>query len=142
MGSLTNFAGGHEMPIGNPTDLGPKHMIMSLDASPSLVSGGTLRTQVCDLRRTKCQQSAYYEDFMSRVIPTKGRSQSFPYTFLSDIWNGHGGDEGWTGCRAFNNPQSQCQYVVRNIKVYTVDRKPMFSGKCAPFNGDLETIQV
>lgn len=73
---------------------------------------------------------------MSRVSPTKGRGQSFPYTFLSDIWNGHGGDGGWTGCKAFNNPNSQCQYVIHNIKIYTVDGRPMFSGKCGALNGD------
>jgi len=143
VGSLyTNFAtGGHEMPIGNPSDLGgPKHMIMMIDSSASLVAGGTLRTQICDFGKTNCRD---YEDFMSRVSPTKGRGQSFPYTFLSDIWNGHGGDGGWTGCKAFNNPNSQCQYVIHNIKIYTVDGRPMFSGKCGALNGDaVEVVQI
>lgn len=146
VGSLyTNFAtGGHEMPIGNPSDLGgPKHMIMMIDSSASLVAGGTLRTQICDFGKTNCRDSAFYEDFMSRVSPTKGRGQSFPYTFLSDIWNGHGGDGGWTGCKAFNNPNSQCQYVIHNIKIYTVDGRPMFSGKCGALNGDaVEVVQI
>lgn len=146
VGSLyTNFAtGGHEMPIGNPSDLGgPKHMIMMIDSSASLVAGGTLRTQICDFGKTNCRDSAFYEDFMSRVSPTKGRGQSFPYTFLSDIWNGHGGDGGWTGCKAFNNPNSQCQYVIHNIKIYTVDGRPMFSGKCGALNGDaVEVVQT
>lgn len=140
----TNFAtGGHEMPIGNPSDLGgPKHLIMTVDGSASLVAGGTLRTQICDFGRTNCRDSAFYEDFMSRVSPTKGRGQSFPYTFLSDIWNGHGGDGGWTGCKAFNNPNSQCQYVIHNIKIYAVDGRPMFSGKCGALNGDAVEVQI
>ncbi|CAJ1332330.1 unnamed protein product [Effrenium voratum] len=106
--------------IGNADNLGgPKHFIMTFDGTTSFTSGGTLRTQICELGPTNCRNSAFYPDFLSRVDPTKGRGTSFPYTFLSDIWNGFGGDSGWTGCKARNNPNSQCEYAVRNIKVYT-----------------------
>ncbi|CAK8985901.1 unnamed protein product [Durusdinium trenchii] len=141
VGSLyTNFAtGGHEMVIGNPDNLGgPKHLIMTLDRSASLESGGTLRTEICDLGPTNCHPSAYYDNFLGSVSPSKGRGQSFPYNFISDIWNGFSGDAGWVGCKAFNNPHTQCQYVVHNIKVYTVNGSPMFSGKCGAMNGDAQ----
>ncbi|CAJ1376347.1 unnamed protein product [Effrenium voratum] len=139
----TNFAcGGHEEAIGNADNLGgPKHFIMTFDGTTSFTSGGTLRTQICELGPTNCRNSAFYPDFLSRVDPTKGRGTSFPYTFLSDIWNGFGGDSGWTGCKARNNPNSQCEYAVRNIKVYTWSGAPMFGGKCAALNGNVE-VQI
>jgi len=137
----TNFAtGGTEESIGNPDNLGgPKHLIMTLDNSAAVGAAGTLRTKICDLGPTNCRDSAFYPDYMSTVISTRGQGHSFPYIFLSDIWNGFGGDSGWTGCKAGNNPNSACQYAVRNIRVYTDDGSPMFSGKCAALNGIADT---
>eukprot|EP00913_Durusdinium_trenchii_P016376 g15393.t1 len=94
--------------------------------------------EICDLGPTNCHPSAYYDNFLGSVSPSKGRGQSFPYNFISDIWNGFSGDAGWVGCKAFNNPHTQCQYVVHNIKVYTVNGSPMFSGKCGAMNGDAQ----
>jgi len=136
----TNFAtGGSEESIGNPDNLGgPKHLIMTLDNSAQVAAAGTLRTQICDLGPVNCRESAFYPDFLSTVEPTRGKGQSSPYFFISDIWNGYGGDAGWTGCKARNNPNSLCQYAVRNIRVYTNDGGPMFSGRCAVLNGNAE----
>jgi len=73
---------------------------------------------------------------MSKVHATAGKVQSDPYVFLSDIWNGYGGDGGWWGCGARNNPNSGCQYAIKNIQVHTNTGTPMFSGHCAPLNAD------
>eukprot|EP00439_Symbiodinium_sp_Y106_P018875 s6699_g2.t1 len=110
------------------------------DLRTNFATGGTESwTKICDLGPTNCRDSAFYPDYMSTVISTRGQGHSFPYIFLSDIWNGFGGDSGWTGCKAGNNPNSACQYAVRNIRVYTDDGSPMFSGKCAALNGIADT---
>jgi len=83
---------------------------------------------------SNCHDSSFYTNFMSRVHATAGKSHSDPFVFMSDIWNGHGGDKGWYGCGARNSPNSNCQYAVKNIKVHTNDGSPMFAGPCAVLN--------
>eukprot|EP00930_Biecheleria_cincta_P073195 TRINITY_DN60510_c0_g1_i1.p1 TRINITY_DN60510_c0_g1~~TRINITY_DN60510_c0_g1_i1.p1 ORF type:complete len:419 (+),score=58.41 TRINITY_DN60510_c0_g1_i1:53-1309(+) len=139
LGSLhTNFAtGGVQMPIGSPQGMGgPKHMIMKLEDSSNVESPGTLTTQICDFGGLNCKDSAYYPNFLSVVESTKQKTQSDPYSFISDIWNGHGGDSGWQGCHAQNNPGTECTYAIRNIRVFTNHGLPMFAGACAAMNGN------
>jgi hypothetical protein len=134
----TNFAGGGtQLSIGAAQGLGgPKHIIMELDNSGDVSQGGTLTTKVCDLDRTNCRSSSYYTNFMDTVHATKGKVQSDPYVFLSDVWNGHGGDGGWYSCNARNNPNTNCEYAIKDIQVHTNEGTPMFSGHCAPLNAD------
>jgi len=137
----TNFAtGGVQKVIGSPYGLGgPKHMIMKLEDSGDVNAPGTLTTQICDFGGTNCKASSYYPNYMSTVLATKGKAQSDPFEFVSDIWNGYGGDTGWWGCHAQNDPGTECTYVIRNIQVFTNDHLPMFdtSGSpCAALNGD------
>eukprot|EP00931_Biecheleriopsis_adriatica_P115776 TRINITY_DN91528_c0_g1_i1.p1 TRINITY_DN91528_c0_g1~~TRINITY_DN91528_c0_g1_i1.p1 ORF type:complete len:422 (+),score=48.53 TRINITY_DN91528_c0_g1_i1:38-1267(+) len=134
----TNFAtGGTQMSIGSPAGLSePRHIVMTLENSGDVNAPGTLRTRVCRLGGHNCQDSSYYTNFLSTVASTKMKSASDPYMFVSDIWNGIRGDSGWSGCHAHNDPSIGCSFAVRNIRVYTNSRRPMFSGTCAALNGD------
>jgi len=134
----TNFAGGGtQLSIGSAWGLGgPKHIIMEIADSADVSAGGTLTTQVCDLGGVNCHAGSYYTDFMARTHANAGKVQSDPYVFLADIWNGYGGDGGWYGCQARNNPNTNCQYAIRNIQVHTNEGTPMFSGHCSPLNAD------
>eukprot|EP00929_Paragymnodinium_shiwhaense_P112906 TRINITY_DN8116_c0_g1_i1.p1 TRINITY_DN8116_c0_g1~~TRINITY_DN8116_c0_g1_i1.p1 ORF type:complete len:341 (+),score=36.22 TRINITY_DN8116_c0_g1_i1:89-1111(+) len=133
-----NFAtGGKQLRIASATGLGgPKTIVMTLGHPQDLHANGTLRTEVCDLGAQNCHQGSYYTKYLSTVTATKWKEHSFPFTLISDVWNGYGGDAGWAGCRAENNPSSDCKYVIRNIRVYAVDGKPYFQGRCAALNGD------
>lgn len=109
---------------------------MTLEDSSNPAAPGNLWTSVCDLGGVNCRHSAYYKNFLNTVASAKDKPQSDPYVFLSDIWNGHSGDAGWWGCRARNDPNMQCSYAIRNIRVYTNSGAPMFRGKCAVLNGN------
>eukprot|EP00928_Gymnodinium_smaydae_P006130 TRINITY_DN12132_c0_g1_i2.p1 TRINITY_DN12132_c0_g1~~TRINITY_DN12132_c0_g1_i2.p1 ORF type:complete len:317 (+),score=58.97 TRINITY_DN12132_c0_g1_i2:26-952(+) len=113
---------------------GPKHFVATFDAS-----SGTLSTQICNQDGSGCFNGAQYNNFLHTVASTRGRTSSFPYNFVVDVWNGYGGDGGWQGCHAQNDANSMCQYAVKNIRVYTRDGSPLFTGKCAAMNG-VETV--
>jgi len=102
---------------------GPKHYTLSLD------SAGSLTTQICNLDGTGCFAGAHYENFMNRI------TSKHNHHFVSDIWNGYGGDSGWKGCHGRNSPATQCRYAIMNIKVTSKDGQPLYSGKCAALNG-------
>lgn len=135
----TNFAtGGDQQPLGPADGLnGPKHLIMTLEDSGNPAAPGNLWTSICDLGGINCRQSAYYKNFLSLVASSKGKLVTDPYVFLSDIWNGHGGDAGWWGCHAKNDPHMQCSYAIRNIRIHTNSGGPMFNGKCAALNANI-----
>ena len=146
----TNFGGGgqhgeDQLVWGNATFLGPKHFIMTLGpySFGHHDSGGNLATQICEVDGSNCVDGAYYNGFLSAVTATKSLTESYPYTFKSDIWNGFNGDGGWTGCGAYNNPTTTCQYAVTNIRVSTTDGSPMFSdGKCAALNAASSSTMI
>eukprot|EP00929_Paragymnodinium_shiwhaense_P002993 TRINITY_DN103352_c0_g1_i1.p1 TRINITY_DN103352_c0_g1~~TRINITY_DN103352_c0_g1_i1.p1 ORF type:complete len:419 (-),score=74.33 TRINITY_DN103352_c0_g1_i1:83-1339(-) len=133
-----NFAGGgNQLPMAPASGFGgPKSLIMTLDNSGDVAAGGTLRTQICDIGFGNCRAGSYYENFLHTVESTAGKAQGDPYVFLTDIWNGYGGDAGWTGCKAYNNPGSSCKYAIRNIRVYSTNGAPIYGGRCAAMNGD------
>lgn len=121
---------------GNPQNFsGPKHMSMTLDATNSLTSGGSLTIQVCNLDGTACKVVAKYVDYLSKVYPTQNQRNGQPFMFVSDVWNGAGVDGGWNGCGAQRNAATECSYVIRNIQVNTWGGQPLFTGKCSPLNG-------
>lgn len=131
----TNFgsAGGpgeHQKIWGSAAGLnGAKTVTMTLDRW-----SGTLTTRVCNYGGSGCFNSAYYTNFLHVVHSAKG-AHSFPYHLNVDVWNGHGGDGGWWGCGARNDPTSQCQFAVKQIRIHTNDGRPMFAGgKCAALN--------
>jgi hypothetical protein len=140
----TNFgAGGEPGEVqdawGSASGLeGPKHFKATFDP---LASGGTLRTFVSDLDMQNTFAGSYYTNYLSTVTATQANN-NYPFHLVSDVWNGYGGDGGWQGCGAQNDPNAQCQYVVKNIRFHTRDSTPMFnSGACMAMNGD-RTIAV
>merc|ERR1719498_199214 len=83
---------------------GPKHFTLTLDAA------GNLKTRICDLGGvTGCFSGAHYENFIN-VITSK-----YAHHFVSDVWNGYGGDGGWYGCGARHNENTQCKYAIMNL---------------------------
>jgi hypothetical protein len=128
--AATNFGsgGGHgeqEMAWGSgSSSKGPKHFTLTLDGA------GNLHTQICDLRGGNCFEGAKYESFMD-VITSKT-----DHHFVSDLWNGHGGDAGWSGCGAKHSPSTSCRYAIMNLRVHTKDGKPLYKyGTCTALNG-------
>lgn len=126
----TNFAGqgpsGAEVQKmwGPGAGVGPKHFRLTFDEA------GNLATQICDLNGTSCFDGAHYNGFMSSI------ESKHDHHFVSDVWNGHGGDGGWAGCKAKNNEGTQCMYAIMNLRVYTKDGQPLFTdGKCSALNG-------
>lgn len=114
---------------------GPKHIVMTLDNSSHEHLGGSLRTQVCDLKGENCVNGGFFVDFLSTVHSTKMRPAGMQYYMVSDVWNGLSGDGGWTGCQARNTPGTQCQFAVMNIQVHGNDGVKVFnSGKCTALN--------
>jgi len=102
----------------------PKHFTLTLDTN------GDLTTRICNLHGGKCFNGAYYKDFLNSI------SHKHNHHFVSDVWNGHGGDGGWTGCQAKHNPRTQCMYAIMNLRVHTRDGEPFFgNGKCLALNG-------
>lgn len=55
---------------------------------------------------------------------------------MTDVWNGNGGDSGWSGCGAKHNEETQCKYAIMNLRVYTKIGQPLYGGSCAALNGD------
>lgn len=112
---------------------GAKHFVMTLEDSDDLSSGGTLRTYVCDLGGDNCERAGVYHDFLGSVVATKDRETGYSYTLRSDIWNGHGGDSGWAMCGGTSNPDTGCEYAIRNIRITNNDRAPHhhLDGTCA-----------
>lgn len=109
---------------------GPRRFTMTIGGG-----GGTLATRICRLDGSDCFDGAVYENFLSVAASTRGRSVSFPYHINVDVWNGYGGDGGWYGCGAQNDPQTTCQFAIRNIRIHSKDGGPIFGGKCAALNG-------
>lgn len=105
---------------------GPKHFILTLDGA------GNLKTKICALGGPhgggNCVDGAHYDVFLSKI------TSKIDHHFNTDIWNGHGGDGGWTGCQARNNPNTNCRYAVMNIQVETKSGRPLYRGKCAALN--------
>lgn len=134
----TNFAGCagasgaqcHQDAWGSAAGLGgPKHVIMTLSAGL-----GDLLITVCNWDYSYCFPSSSFSNFYNTVHSTAGRGASFPYTIISDVWNGYSGDGGWYGCNARNNPNTQCEYAIRNIQFTSHDGAPIFGGKCGALN--------
>lgn len=123
--AATNFAA-PGMAWGNGSSSnGPKHFVMTLDDS------GNLQTKICNLGGTAgCFTGASYRNFLN-VATSKN-----DHHFVTDVWNGNGGDAGWTGCNARNNPETQCKYAIMNLRIYTKTGQPLYSGSCAALNGD------
>jgi len=107
---------------------GPKHFELTFDA------GGNLKTKICDLNGLNCQYRAHYENFMNRITSKNN------HHFVSDVWNGHGGDGGWYGCGARHSPSTQCKYAIMHLRVHTKDGSPMYTGKCAALNGNGQSV--
>jgi len=104
---------------------GAKHFVLSIDA------GGNLKTKICNLDgATGCFDGASYSNFLN-VITSKNN-----HHFVTDVWNGNGGDAGWSGCHAYHNDATQCKYAIMNLRVYTKNGLPLYSGSCAALNGD------
>lgn len=127
--AATNFgaggqAGEHQQQWdGGSGPNGPKHYRLTLD------NGGNLKTQICNLDGiTGCNDGAYYNSFINRI------TSKHNHHFVSDVWNGYGGDGGWTGCGARHNPNTQCRYAIMNLRVSTKDGQPLYTGKCAALN--------
>jgi len=127
----TNFAGCGGAPGGTchqqkwhsaHGDVGPKHIGMAVSKSGDI-------TVTMSRRR---QETGKYSHYMKTAT---GARDNFPYSFVSDIWNGHGGDGGWKGCHAHNDPHSECEYAITHLKVYGHSGKSVFhSGKCTALN--------
>jgi len=111
---------------------GPQHMTMSLDAE------GNLDVQLCTIDGTSCRSVASYKNYLGVVYPTTdGRNNV--YKFMSDIFNDQGGDGGWSGCKAVQNPTTACRYAVTNIKIESNSNTPVFSdsnSKCYVLNAE------
>jgi len=111
----TNFAGGADQrKWGEASGVGPKHFHME-------IVGGDLTAYVCDLDGSNCKVSGQYIDYMTIANACADKSSCYPFSFQSDIWNGYGGDGGWSGCDAQNSPNTNCQFAVKNIKLTGVD---------------------
>jgi len=113
---------------------GPKHFILTLDES------GNLKTQICKLGGPHggggCVDGAHYDKFLSKI------TSKIDHHFNTDIWNGQGGDGGWTGCKARHNPNTNCRYAVMNIQVHQKNGHPLYSGICAALNGWADSRDV
>jgi len=111
---------------------GPQHMTMTLDAQ------GSLDVQLCSIDKTSCKSVASYKNYLDVVYPTTdGRNNV--YKFMSDVFNDQGGDGGWSGCKAVQNPTTTCKYAVTNIKIESNSNIPIFSdpnSKCHVLNAD------
>lgn len=126
----TNFAGQgpsqqeNQMMWGSGVGVGPKHFTLTLDEA------GNLTTRICNLDGTSCFDGAYYRNFLDSV------ESKHNHHFVSDVWNGHGGDGGWTGCKAKNNQETQCKYAIMNLQLHAKDGQPLFTdSKCSALNG-------
>eukprot|EP00927_Polykrikos_kofoidii_P010023 TRINITY_DN1422_c0_g1_i4.p1 TRINITY_DN1422_c0_g1~~TRINITY_DN1422_c0_g1_i4.p1 ORF type:complete len:376 (+),score=34.04 TRINITY_DN1422_c0_g1_i4:79-1206(+) len=125
----TNFAGGggqgeYQMKHGSGSGPnGPKHFSLTFDTA------GDLRTLICDLDGSNCYNGAYYNGFLHKI------TSKYNHHFVSDVWNGYGGDGGWSGCHARHSGGTSCKYAIMNLKVRTTDGRPLYSGKCAAMNG-------
>lgn len=127
----TNFGAGGEIgetqvSWGSGTGAnGPKHYELTLDTA------GNLRTRICDLGGiTNCFDGAHYENFINHI------TSKLNHHFVSDVWNGNGGDGGWYGCGARHNEGTTCKYAIMNIRVYTHDGAPLYGGTCAALNAN------
>jgi len=111
---------------------GPQHMTMTLDAE------GSLDVQLCSIDKTSCKSVASYKNYLNVVYPTTdGRNNV--YKFMSDVFNDQGGDGGWSGCKAVQNPTTTCKYAVTNIKIESNSNAPVFSdpnSKCHVLNAE------
>merc|ERR1711972_920715 len=111
---------------------GPQHMTMTLDAE------GSLDVQLCSINKTSCKSVASYKNYLNVVYPTTdGRNNV--YKFMSDVVNDQGGDGGWSGCKAVQNPSTTCKYAVTNIKIESNSNVPVFSdpnSKCYVLNAE------
>jgi len=77
--------------------------------------------------------AAFYSDIFGSHACADGDCE---YMFVSDIWNGLGGDAGFDPCTQHRGPShANCGFSVRNIKV----RGPSFDGKCAALTGNTPT---
>lgn len=133
--AATNFAGagqtGEKQMIwgSGSTANGPKHFELFLDSS------GSLTTKICDLDQVNgCFSGASYDGFLNRI------TSKYAHRFVTDVWNGYGGDAGWTGCGAIHNEATQCKYAIMNLRVHTSDGQPLYSGRCAPLNGGTTAV--
>lgn len=125
----TNFgaggqAGETQMKWGSGSGAGgPKHFTLTFDAH------GNLKTRICNLDGSSCFDGAHYEGFINRITSKND------HHFVSDVWNGYGGDSGWRGCGARHSPGTECHYAIMNLRVHTFDGRPLYSGRCAALNG-------
>lgn len=103
---------------------GPVHLSASIDAN------GTWRMSKCDIDGTNCLRISQYPDYLDVNSATKDGGTGSDFHFVSDIWNGIGGDVGWQHC-GNTNREATCRYAVRNVKVTTKDgSNPFSNSKC------------
>lgn len=103
---------------------GPKHFTLILDAQ------GNLKTRICNLDgHTSCLDGAHYDGFIDRITSKES------HHFVSDVWNGYGGDGGWQACGARHNAMTHCHYAIMNLRVHSNDGRPLYQGRCAALNG-------
>lgn len=92
-----------------------------------------ITTQICDPKGQNCKsgytRTGYFADIKKSVNPSGAGM-----TFVSDIWNGSEGDQGFDGCANGGKHDSSCSYSVRNIKVASSSGEKLFSNTCAALN--------
>lgn len=75
---------------------------------------GTWTMEKCDLKDTsKCELISRYPKYLTT---NTGSKENMKFYFVSDLYNGGAGDDGWDGCGTLNK-NTQCKYTVANIKV-------------------------
>jgi len=108
---------------------GVKHVVMRFHGADLVIhvcSGAGVSTG------PNCQRVAHYTNYLNIVYPTTDGRNNL-YTFMSDIFNDHGGDGGWGGCKAVRNEATNCKYAVTKIQIHTHSNSPIFAAgsKCA-----------
>eukprot|EP00928_Gymnodinium_smaydae_P015177 TRINITY_DN15564_c0_g1_i1.p1 TRINITY_DN15564_c0_g1~~TRINITY_DN15564_c0_g1_i1.p1 ORF type:complete len:672 (+),score=103.75 TRINITY_DN15564_c0_g1_i1:47-2062(+) len=103
---------------------GPQHFFATI------ADDGTFSMVKCNVDRSSCTTVSNFPRFLETVYPTtRGRDNLFH--FVSDIWNGGAGDDGWQHCGQLNRG-SRCSYTVANIRIIAKDGSVAFpSSKCS-----------
>ena len=92
---------------------GAKHFIGQIDHN-----SGDWTMHKCDnLNETNvanCQLISRYPRFL---FTNNGSKKNMDFHFVSDLWGGDGGDDGFAACGNHNKPDTTCKYTVANIKI-------------------------
>ena len=123
-GSTPSYYG--KWPVDDDTNV-KGHIKISIDKEKDIIT-----TQFCDSNGCKngFTRTGYFKDILSGSNPD-GKGM----TFISDIWNGTGGDGGFAGCSKQSicktNYDSNCNYNISNIRLKSVNNKSLFTNlKC------------